>query len=95
MRLRFTPRGAAELDKALDYIAARSPQGARNVQTRIQAVIALLLLYPQAGLPVSKGRLRRVVATPHPYLIFYRATDDEIVIHGVRHSARNPATMPR
>ena len=43
MKLRYTPRGAAELDKVLGYIAVRSPQGARNVSARIQAVIALLL----------------------------------------------------
>jgi hypothetical protein len=30
--------------------------------------------------------------SPHPYLIFYEATEDEIVIHGVRHGARRPST---
>jgi len=30
----------------LDYIAAHSPQGARRVQARIQAVTDLLLLIP-------------------------------------------------
>jgi len=27
---------------------------------------------------------------PHPYLIFYEATDVEIIIRAVRHSARDP-----
>jgi plasmid stabilization system protein ParE len=35
-----------------------------------------------------------MVASPYPYLIFYQATEDEIVIHGVRHSARRPSSMP-
>jgi hypothetical protein len=30
-----------------------------------------------------------MVVSPYPFLIFYRATEDEIVIHGVRH--RSPA----
>jgi len=51
-------------------IEERSPQGARHVQARIQAIINLLLQYPYAGQPTSKGRLRRVVAFPYPYLIF-------------------------
>jgi toxin ParE1/3/4 len=89
VKLRYTLRGAAELDKVLAYIGEHSPQGSRHVQARI-----LLLQYPYAGQPTSKGRLRRVVASPYPYLIFYHATDDEIVIHGVRHSARRPSTMP-
>ncbi len=65
------------------------------MQKRIQTFVTLLLQYPLAGQRVSKGGLRRVVVTPYPYLIFYRATDEEIIIHGVRHAARNPAAMPR
>jgi len=94
VKLRYTLRGAAELDKVLVYIEERSPQGARHVQARIQAIIDLLLQYPHAGQPTSKGRLRRAVAFPYPYLIFYHATEDELVIHGVRHSARRPSSMP-
>lgn len=94
MKLRYTPRGAAELDKVLAYIEARSPQGARRVQTRIQVIINLLLQHPHAGRLTSKGRLRRIIASPYPYLIFYQATENEIVIHGVRHGARRPSSMP-
>ena len=94
MRLRYTLQAATELDEVLSYIEARSPQGARRVQTRIQVIINFLLQHPHAGQLTSKGRLRRVIASPHPYLIFYEATEDEIVIHGVRHSARRPSSMP-
>ena len=56
MRLRYTLRAAAELDKVLAYIAERSPQGGRRVQARIRVVINLLLRYPHAGQLTSKGR---------------------------------------
>lgn len=94
MRLRYTLQAAAELDEVLSYIATRSPQGARRVQSRIQVIIDLLLRHPHAGQLTNKGRLRRMVASPYPYLIFYQAMEDEIVIHGVRHSARRPSSMP-
>jgi plasmid stabilization system protein ParE len=94
VKLRYTLRAAAELDEVLTYIETRSPQGARRVQTRIQVIINLLLQHPHAGQLTRKGRLRRVVASPYPYLIFYQATEEEIVIHGVRHSARRPSSMP-
>jgi toxin ParE1/3/4 len=29
-----------------------------------------------------------MTTTPYPYLIFYEATDDEIIVHAVRHGAR-------
>ena len=94
MKLRYTLRGAAELDEVLADLAQKSPQGARNVQIRIREIINLLLRHPYAGQLTGKGRLRRLGAYPYPYLIFYRATDDEVVIHAVRHTARNPSSMP-
>ena len=36
--------------------------------------------------------MRRTSASP--YLIFYVATENEIVVVGIRHGARDPATMP-
>ncbi len=77
----------------LSYIGDRSPEGARRVKARIQAVIDLIASHPQSG-QFTSTRLRRVVVHPHPYLIFYAATDDEVVIHGVRHAARRPSSMP-
>jgi plasmid stabilization system protein ParE len=94
VKLRYTVRGAAELDEVLTYIEARSPEGARRVQTRIRVIINLLLRHPHAGQLTNKGHLRRIIASPYPYLIFYRATVDESVIHGVRHGARRPSSMP-
>ena len=92
MKVRYTPRAAAELDTALEYIQTRSPQGAHHVQARIKAIIDLLLQHPHAGQLTSNGRLRRMVTSPYPYLIFYEVTEDHVVIHGLRHAARRPLT---
>jgi toxin ParE1/3/4 len=94
VKLRYTLRAAEELDHVLSLIDQRSPQGARQVKARIQAIVDLIAMHPHAGQLTSKRRLRRVVVHPYPYLIFYSASDDEVVIHGVRHAARRPSSMP-
>ena len=94
MKLRYTLPALADLDAILGYIAARSPQGARRVQARIYAVIDLLLLYPGLGTRTDDPTIRRMTALPYRYAIFYEATEAEIIIHAVRHSARDPSTMP-
>jgi plasmid stabilization system protein ParE len=91
--LRYTRRAAAELEEVLAYINERSPLGARHVQARIQAIVNLLQEHPNAGQLTSNGRLRRMVASPYPYLIFYEVTEGHIVIHGLRHAARRPPTL--
>ena len=90
MKVRFTRRALRQMAEILDYIEARSPQGAENVKRRLRAVIGLLADHPDAGRVTNKGNLRRVVASPYPYVIFYQSDTTGIVIHGVRHAARRP-----
>ncbi len=94
MRLRYTLPALADLSAILDYIAAHSPQGARRVQARIKALTDLLLLYPNIGRRTDDPATRRMSITPYPYLVFYEATETELIIHAVRHAARDPSGMP-
>lgn len=94
MKVRYTLPALADLNAILDYIAAQSPQGAKRVQSRVQKIIELVALYPHIGVRTDDPTINRVVTTPYPYLIFYEVTDVEIIIHAVRHAARDPSSMP-
>jgi toxin ParE1/3/4 len=87
VKLRYTLPALADLRAILDYIAAHSPQGARRVQAFIQALTHLLLQHPNIGTRTSDPAIRRM-------LVFYEATETEIIIHAVRHAARDPSGMP-
>jgi plasmid stabilization system protein ParE len=95
MRLRYTLPALADLTSILDYVVDRSPQGAERIQTRIRSVTDLLLRYPLAGAITDDPAIRRMTTKPYPYLIFYEVTDAEIIIHAVRHGARDPADNTR
>jgi toxin ParE1/3/4 len=95
MRLRYTLPALADLTSILDYIAPRSPQGATRIHGRIRAVTDLILRYPLAGATTDDPIIRRIATTPYPYLIFYETTDAEIIIHAVRHGARDPSDIKR
>jgi len=94
VRLRYTLPALADLEHILNYITARSPRGAARVHARIKAVAELLLLQPRIGTPTDDPSIRRITTPPYPYLIFYETTDEEIVIHAIRHGARDPSSMP-
>jgi len=83
-----------DLAEILDFIATHSPQGAARVHARIDAIANLLLSYPRVGVPTEDPTIRRINASPYPYLIFYEIGGDEVIIHAVRHGARDPSSMP-
>lgn len=94
MRLRYTRPALTDLDAILEYVAIHSPQATARVHTRIQAIIDLLLSHPHVGARTDDPTIRRVNTSPYPYLIFYEIAEDEIIIHAVRHGARDPSSMP-
>jgi toxin ParE1/3/4 len=94
VKLRYTLPALADLNSILDYISESSPRGAKRVQQRIQRVIGLLMTHPRMGAPTDYPTIRRLSTPPYPYLVFYEIVEEEIVIHAVRHAARDPSTMP-
>ncbi len=94
MRLRYTRPALSDLAGILDHIATESPSAARKVARRLKAITDLLLRHPEVGRVTDEEGIRRINARPFPYLIFYEHQGDEIVVHAVRHGARDPADMP-
>ena len=90
MKLRYQKHALRQIDIALGYIAAKSPQGAVNVEALLLAMVTLLQIQSQVGRKTSISGVRRVYLTPYPYLIDYYVGDDEIVVQRFRHTARKP-----
>ena len=88
VRVRYTLPALADLNSIIEYLADQSPRGAQRIQNRIQVLIELLPLHPRMGARTDDPVMRRVTALPYPFLIFYEATEREIIIHAVRHSSR-------
>jgi toxin ParE1/3/4 len=94
VKIRYTAPALADLGLILDHIAEHSPQGANSVQARIQSVIELLTNHPHIGVRTEDPAIRRLTTLPYSYLVFYEVTETEIIVHAVRHAARDPSGMP-
>jgi plasmid stabilization system protein ParE len=92
VRLRVTDRAATQIERALAYIEAESPQGADRVRERIATLFLLLIQHPYAGHPTDLAGVRRLAVSPYPYVIFYRVTADEVVVQRMRHTSRRPVS---
>jgi toxin ParE1/3/4 len=94
VKLVFTRQAIHQLNTIIDYIAQESPQGARRVRDRLHAITSLLVEQPRMGQPTDLEGVRRILVSPYPYLIFYRVTEDALIIMRIRHAARNPSGAP-
>jgi plasmid stabilization system protein ParE len=90
VKLRYTLPALADLDDILGYIEGKSPQGAARVKSRIQMTVTLLLQHPFIGARTDDPAIRRMLTLPYPYAVLYEATDDELIVHAVRHTSRKP-----
>jgi plasmid stabilization system protein ParE len=95
VKLRFTRRAVRQIEEIIGTIALESPQGARRVRERMQAIATLLIEHPHIGQPTDFEGVRRMLVSPYPYLFFYRVTDDAVIVQRVRHAARDPSGAPR
>jgi plasmid stabilization system protein ParE len=94
MKIRYTLPAAEELEEILVFLLGRSKSGARSVLNEVERVERLLLQFPSAGRATSAPGLRRINLPSHPYCMFYETLGPDIVVHHVRHSSRDPKSMP-
>jgi len=95
MKVRYTKRSLANIDRIFRYIARENPGAATRVIERIEGLIGQLADVPEMGESEEMAGIRKLVARPFPYLIFYEVAVDEIIVHHVRHGARRPWAGPR
>ncbi|MGO9546284.1 MAG: type II toxin-antitoxin system RelE/ParE family toxin [Rhodomicrobium sp.] len=88
VKVRYTKSALKQLHTVLTYIQMHSPQGAQSVQERINELLSVLRTHPYIGARTSDPRIRRLAATPYPYVILYQVREDGVIVRSVRHGAR-------
>lgn len=86
MKLRYERGALSDLEKIFAYIAQDNPDAAARLLARIEEAAARIAESPFLGEGTSKTQFRRFPAGN--YLIVYEVGQDEVVIHFVRHGAR-------
>ncbi|MFG6463810.1 type II toxin-antitoxin system RelE/ParE family toxin [Roseateles sp. DXS20W] len=90
MRVLFRPEARAELFDAQDWYEARAPGLGREFARVFEAALQAACRQP-AGFAEAEEGCRRVVLRRFPYSLYYRATDDELLVVAVFHHRRPPS----
>jgi addiction module RelE/StbE family toxin len=95
MKVRYTRRALANIERIFRTVARDNPAAAQRVVDRIDDLIGHLADAPRMAEVTDIPGIRRLPTGRFPYLIFYEAAAEEIIIHHIRHGARRPWTGPR
>ncbi len=90
MKVRYSRRSIDDLVAIGEFIAERSPGAAEQVVARLRSSIEMLELFPRFGRITDDPDIRMFPVVRYPYLVFYEVMNDEVVIHHIRHGAREP-----
>ncbi len=86
--LRYTRAALHDIDCIRNYIAAENPAAAERVRLSILKTIEILTEFPFLGKPGRRKGTREKAVPRLPYLVLYRAGEDELAILRVYHGAQ-------
>lgn len=89
MRVRFSKGALAQLDEILSELNEVNPSAAQRFEWRIRSIVQRIGRFPQGYQEVEeRPGVRRVPLVRYPYLMFYRVSDDDVVVLRIIHGAR-------
>jgi toxin ParE1/3/4 len=90
MKIRFTPRAAADLDDIFAYVAKENPRAAADLVDKITVAVQRLGRFPDLGHATNPAGRQVVTVARTRYRVFYRVRENEVRILTIRHTSRRP-----
>jgi plasmid stabilization system protein ParE len=91
--IRLTAQARADIDHAHGWYESEKPGLGAEFESSLHLLLERVARQPLA-FPVLSGTLRRAIVKRFPYIVIFRAQDDEpVVVHAVFHTAGNPRRL--
>ncbi|MGO9171079.1 MAG: type II toxin-antitoxin system RelE/ParE family toxin [Rhodomicrobium sp.] len=92
MKISYSPRAVADLASIAGYLVERNPRAAVTVELRIREVVDRLAEFPRMGRALAqRPAVRMMPLGRYPYILFYTAAGDELIVLHIRHGSRRPS----
>ena len=93
MNVRLTSAAHADLSDALRWYRQHQAGPDRRFLEAVDSANETVSSHPEIG-PTVDGEVRRLLLRGFPYVLFYAARENEVVVVGVFHGARDPKSWP-
>lgn len=86
MKLRWSQRANADLERLWHFVADFSPERADVIEATLHRRIDRLLAFPKLGRIVRAPDIRALSLPDIQYVVTYSIVDEEVRIIGIRHT---------
>jgi plasmid stabilization system protein ParE len=94
VQIKFYREATDELEEALNWYAARSPNARSKFSAGVKQSIASIIKTPHRYLKLSHShRACRVIG--FPYQVIYRVAGDIVIVVAIAHTSRRPGYWKR
>ena len=93
-KIRYTPAAVDDMDEIFSYISQDNVATAEMMLEKINKEIVKLVEFPNMGSVLSEEEYTIIqrgyrFIVVHPYLVFYRITDNTVIIFRILHGRRD------
>ena len=93
-KIRYTPAAVDDMDEIFSYISQDNVATAEMMLEKINKEIVKLVEFPNMGSVLSEEEYTIIqrgyrFIVVHPYLVFYRITDNTVIICRILHGRRD------
>ncbi|NMO94276.1 type II toxin-antitoxin system RelE/ParE family toxin [Paenibacillus lemnae] len=93
-KVKYTPAAVDDIDEIFSYISSDDVNAAEHLLQKLDHHISSLADFPEMGSVLSEDRYTLVqrgyrFIVVHPYLVFYRVVQENIIIHRILHGRRD------
>ena len=89
MRILWTHSARRDLMTHLDYLAARNPNAALQLEAAALQMVEGLIDFPHRGRPGRRKETRELPIPGLPYVVVYSIREDRILVLRRLHTAQN------
>ncbi|TCP23421.1 toxin ParE1/3/4 [Scopulibacillus darangshiensis] len=92
-KIRYTPAAIDDMDEIFSFISYDNISAAEEMLEKLNDNIGNLAEFPRMGSVLSEEEYTLLVRgyrfiVVHPYLVFYRLLDNDVIIHRTLHGRR-------
>ena len=89
MRIAWTNSAQRDLAAHFDYLAARNPDSALQLEATTMQIVEGLIAFPHRGRPGRREGTRELLVPHLPYIVIYSIREERIIVLRILHTAQD------